>query len=412
MSLAAIAGNRLFSSGMSAEERDQPGKAPKKSHTLNAARESLRRAAAFLWSKQSSDGGWHSETYGLLKSGQALTPFVLHALLDSSQDKMLAPRPAGAVERSLEFIQTRINSAGALGCNDPDVLEYPNYSTSYALRCFVRVDRSRDRDLVGKMRSYLVSEQFGPGRGFREDSPAYGGWGFGGEHPPGETGHIDLAHTRHVLQALRLAGEVDPHVFERACHFLRYVQRHPDDRRPQPEHTGRRTVPRTPYDGGFYFSPIVLNANKGRLALSDVDGQEYFRSYATATCDGLLALKAAGVADNDERFTSAVAWLRLHPRVDLAEGIPMDQPERWDDALFFYHLATRSEVYRVMGWPGDWRLAMAELLCDAQRVDGSFVNQRSHLMKEDDPLLCTAMALMTLGNIVQVHFPRTDTPIR
>ena len=43
----------------------------------------LNKATAFLQAKQSADGAWRSETYGLLKSGQSLTPFVLFALTDS-----------------------------------------------------------------------------------------------------------------------------------------------------------------------------------------------------------------------------------------------------------------------------------------------------------------------------------------
>ena len=41
----------------------------------------LRRAVDYLWAQQAEDGGFHSATYGLLRSGQSLTPFVLNALL-------------------------------------------------------------------------------------------------------------------------------------------------------------------------------------------------------------------------------------------------------------------------------------------------------------------------------------------
>src|SRR5258708_6568718 len=51
----------------------------------------LRRATEFLWAQQAEDGGFHSKTYGLLKAGQALTPFVLDALLDGP-----APPTAGS----------------------------------------------------------------------------------------------------------------------------------------------------------------------------------------------------------------------------------------------------------------------------------------------------------------------------
>ena len=53
------------------------------------------RAAAWLWAQQDADGAWRSRTYGLLRSGQALTPFLLHALLDVPQ--RACPRPAGGV---------------------------------------------------------------------------------------------------------------------------------------------------------------------------------------------------------------------------------------------------------------------------------------------------------------------------
>ena len=42
---------------------------------------SIRKGAAFLWAQQSDDGAWHSKTYCLLRSGQALTPFALNTLL-------------------------------------------------------------------------------------------------------------------------------------------------------------------------------------------------------------------------------------------------------------------------------------------------------------------------------------------
>ena len=48
---------------------------------LRSNKPALARAAEYLWSQQSEDGGWHSHTYGLLRSGQSLTPFVLDALL-------------------------------------------------------------------------------------------------------------------------------------------------------------------------------------------------------------------------------------------------------------------------------------------------------------------------------------------
>jgi hypothetical protein len=67
----------------------------------------------FLWSRQAADGGLHSETYGLLRSGQSLTPFVLGALLGVPET--IVPAPAAAVDDALALITTNTDAEGALG---------------------------------------------------------------------------------------------------------------------------------------------------------------------------------------------------------------------------------------------------------------------------------------------------------
>src|ERR1700736_5663934 len=73
----------------------------------------LARAAQYLWSQQAADGGWHSHTYGLLRSGQSLTPFVLQALLEVPDGS--EPLPRANVDRATAFIVKNTQSDGALG---------------------------------------------------------------------------------------------------------------------------------------------------------------------------------------------------------------------------------------------------------------------------------------------------------
>src|SRR5436190_5821141 len=87
----------------------------------------LAAAAEYLWSQQAEDGGWHSHTYGLLRSGQSLTPFVLQALLEVPNGDYLAP--AAKVDRAIAFIQSHTRSEGVLGMTDPTIPDYPNYAT-------------------------------------------------------------------------------------------------------------------------------------------------------------------------------------------------------------------------------------------------------------------------------------------
>jgi hypothetical protein len=354
---------------------------------------SLPRACAFLWSQQGPDGGWHSTTYGFMRSGQSLTPFVLHALLAAPRD--LCPAPDGGTARALAFLRRQVSADGRLGVADPDVLEYPNYSTAYALRCFVRAGRPDDRALITRIRARLEREQFAPAGGFTEESLAYGGWGFGGPRTPRRPGHMDLSHTRKVLEALRESGTDDASVFERALVFLRLLQRHPSETRPHPMPLPPIVNPRRAvrFDGGFFFSPIVLDANKGEV-LADEHGA-FHGSYATATADGYLALLAAGLPAADERVRAARRWLEAHPTLERPAGVP-DSPQDWGQALDFYHLAVRAEADRAAG-ASAVRPTLAARLGPLQQPDGRFTNVNNHLMKEDDPLLATALAVVALG---------------
>ena len=381
-----------------------------------AAREQLARAAAWLWNQQGADGGWHSQQYALLESGQAYTPFVLHALL--AVPMSICEPPEEGVEPALQFLRKHTNQQGTLGLANPDILEYPNYATSYALRCFLQVGTGEDHSRIQRMRDYLLNQQYRSENGFGPEHLAHGGWGFGGVLKKGQPGHMDLAHTRRVLEALRALGPLDADVSQRAKVFLALVQRDPQDRREQPtlqqevylkwlatERLSQRRTSPIPFDGGFYFSPIVLAANKGRESLSPRGS--YFCSYASATCDGILSLLAAGVDPEEWRIRSAVTWLSDNPQMHYPAGIPQEHPEPWGEAIHFYHLSVRAEVGARLELPGRWRADILHELAIRQANDGSYQNKMSGLMKEDDSLLATALAVQALTHVIS---PNTLAP--
>jgi squalene-hopene/tetraprenyl-beta-curcumene cyclase len=367
--------------------------------------ESLAKAVAYLWRQQGEDGGWHSPQYGVLKSGQALTPFVLHAQLQALGD--MSGDEAGGVVRAAQFIARHIDKHGALGRSDAELTEYPVYSTAFGVLALGRVQGyhhilgpDADRD-VHRMREYLVSAQYDAGEGLKPSDAAFGGWGFQEVLRPGKLGHMDLAHTRYALQALGpyvYAKRTPEHVGDNAEHFLRVVQKHPDAVAQQPAANSKAHHGPTPFDGGFYFSPVVLTANKGRV---EEEPAPHWRSYATATCDGILALLAAGVPPEEPRVAAAVSWLERHTDVDYPQGVPTEHPEPWGEAIRFYHYSVRAEVYRKLKFPAEQRAKLAAAVVKHQRADGSFVNNVSPLMKEDDPVLCTALAVVALANCVQ-----------
>ncbi len=362
----------------------------------------LAKAVEYLWDQQAEDGSWRSPQYGVLRSGEALTPFVLHSLLLSMDN--VSSEESDKVLLAARFILEHIDKEGAVGRSDPDILEYPVYSTAYAIECFRRIQAFREllgpegHGAIQKMQAFLVAAQYQEANGFSETDAPYGGWGFNAPVRPGVTAHMDIAHTRKALAALQTFGDksVCEELRQRAEKFLWLVQKHPSALAVQPVPHGLDNPPTgpPPFDGGFYFSPVVLVANKAHY-----DHENYcWRSYATATCDGVLALLAAGVDQRDPRIVAAVDWLRGHTDVDYPQGVPTDHPEPWGDAVRFYHYSVRAEVYRKLDFPAQERARLAKTLIEHQRPDGSFVNTASPLMKEDDPVLCTAMAVVALAS--------------
>jgi prenyltransferase beta subunit len=318
----------------------------------------LKDAARYLWSRQADDGGFHSTNYGLLRSGQSLTPLVLVALLGMPESESSPPR--GAVERALSFIQANTNADGALGLMDDTAPDYPNYATALAVCAMVKTRNSGYEKVIAPMVAQLRAQQFSEASGWTSAQAPYGGWGMGGSiHRPPEAGHVDLSMTRYVLEALQLSGvqPFDP-VMTRALVYLVRSQNP---------------------DGGFYFSPVNPEINKA----GESGGR--FASYGTATADGVLALRAAGVRNEDPRVSKAINWLRDHHQPDRAPGFDEGTGEPWGLGLRFYYAHAISRV-----------LPNVSVELPPQSADGSFRNS-VNLVKEDDPLIATAFALYAMA---------------
>jgi squalene-hopene/tetraprenyl-beta-curcumene cyclase len=330
----------------------------------------LARAAQYLWARQAADGGFHSATYGLLRSGQSLTPLVLGALLRVPDDAM--PAPAGAVERAIAFIARHTSPDGAVGAAGGDA-DYPNYATALAVDALVAAQRGLPAEAhrakagswtahIAPMVAQLRAQQFSEANGWTSADTAYGGWGMGGaiRRPP-NAGHVDLSMTRFVLEALRASGVggSDP-AMTRARVFLERSQNH---------------------DGGFCFSPVTPALNK---AGRDAEG---FASYGTTTADGVLALRACGIPDSDDRAAKGIAWLDRNHQPDRVPGFDDAEGPRasWSGGLRFYYAAAMARVrpQQIVRLP-------------AQEDDGSFRNGNG-CVKEDDPLIATAFAIQMLA---------------
>lgn len=282
---------------------------------------------------------------------------MLDALLEVNE--AVVPRDLSRIDKAIDFIRRNTNLEGALGLNDSAAPDYPNYATGLAVKAIVRAQRPGWREAIAPMVGCLRAQQFTEQNGWKPSDAPYGAWGMGGPiHRPPEPGHVEISMTRHVLQGLAAAGVAasDP-AMKSAQVYL--------DRCQNP-------------DGGFYFSTVNLETNKA----GETNGRP--NSYGTTTCDGILALRAAGVPETDGRLRRAMEWVREHHSLDGAPGFDHPPYEGWREGLRFYYAAAVTSAM-----PG------LRVLLPPQKQDGSYANS-SILVKEDDPLIATAFAVRVL----------------
>jgi hypothetical protein len=280
-------------------------------------------------------------------------------LLDVPADVKGAP--AGAIDRAITFVKRNLKD-GLLGLN-AETLDYPNYATGLAVRALCRAKAGDWRPSVNDMLLALRAQQFTEQNGWHRDDPPYGAWGMGGQiRTPPDAGHVDLAMTRYVLEGFAAAGVRPPD--DALAKALVYIQRCQNP------------------DGGFFFSTVETDINK---AGEGADGAK-FRSYGSATADGVLAQRACGIEKDHPNMKRAMDWLRTHHKVDRVPGFERTARDVWSHGLRYYYMAAVSSAMPELTTP----------LLPA-RGDGSWSNP-VNIVKEDDPLIATPFALRVLCN--------------
>ena len=360
------------------------------------SRRAVNRGIDWLIGQQAADGGWHSATYGQLKDGAAVTSLVLDAL--GHLPAMDQQKHLGAIKKGFAFLDRGLAKRGTIASPDGS-LDFPTYAAALYLTSKRRLSLTTEGQTRRALVGYLVGAQVGEARGFAADSPSRGGWDFlGPDDAQGITTGTNISVTRYVLEALAREGKAGREgeapaepggVGGRESGIGKAIE------------SGREFVLRCRRpDGGFVFTcePASLS---NKAAYADEALKEP-RSYGTATCDGILALVACGLEANDEHVAEAIDWLVKQPSLELVPGFEGLPPEAgWQRGLRYYYYACLARVlpHFPAGEVAPRRAALAAQLVKLQAKDGSWANE-SDRMRENDPLIATALATAALASCV------------
>lgn len=344
--------------------------------------DAIARGIAFLLAAQSSDGAWRSQTYGSLKDGAALTPLVLRAIVSTRSNAV-----AAATERGAKY--TAVLAEGLDGSGDPNGL----YLAANAAVVLSEPGFERYRGARNQFVNYLSRRQLVEALGWSQSDDEYGGWGYA-PVPVRKTGapmapQANISATRFALEALLASGAQSERAVEAALVFVERCQNYTPT-----EHTRFD-------DGGFFFIHRDVTRNKAGLAGVDDTSAKRFRSYGSATADGLGAMLLCNRSLTDPRCRAAAKWL-------VANGTPGKHPGDFEprrefarNAAYFYYCWSLARTAKLAG-DGEAgtikRLAglTARDLINRQRADGSWSNEVVDL-REDDPLVATSFALAALS---------------
>lgn len=365
----------------------------RKKKPISWARETLKmtkRGMEWLMKQfLEKEGGWPHFQWKEPRAGAPTTALALFAA--ASQPEVIRRPYLDKLHRAAQFLISRMDSQGAV--MEEDDLAYRSYTTALSLLALVKLDKKKYATSIQKLRAYLIRAQLSQ---LPRTNWQYGAWRYyeTGDHL--QSRRVDISLTSYVLESLYESGLASSHpVFRRAYLFLRRTQNFRSD-------TKQYRI----YDGGFAFSPRNSKAGEYRTA----DGDIIYRSYGSATCDGLRSLFYVGLSPTSKRVQAALKWLERNLTLEQNPGFSPDQLTQFKRGIFYYyyHSLAKALIFRkgkkyvlINFNQGNWHHQMIARLKQLQRPGGEWVNKVSG-MGEEHAILSTSFALLALSQILKV----------
>ena len=364
--------------------------------------EALEKAAAYLVSKQSPEGPWRSETYGVLTDGITLTPVAMTTLYYLPQG---GAEGREAYHRGVDYLRTLTEATGEGNGRKlkTEWLDFPVYAAATASWATVLHERTDETLAVQQaFLDFIRQRQFSRANGWSPDDPQFGGWGYSIHVPKKPESreaiarlHGNISATLFAIGALRNAGvPPDDPIWKDIRVFVDRCQ----------NFMGPDNTDHDRFDGGFFFSTTDPARNKAGGPNLETEAEAVYYSYGSATADGLRALLRYGHPVDQRRVIAAERWLARNFSATDNPGRFHPQRETLRNSYYYYycwsfcHAMNALQLRSIKTSEGDvdWTEAFATELIRRQRKDGSWANRLTDA-KEDDPIIATSLAASALA---------------
>ena len=343
------------------------------------AQQTIKKGNQYLLDQQNAEGYWGDPALPAF-TAYALKCLIMDPAYDTKAD------PPAAIEKGLTWLVAQQKPDGGIYNKG-----MATYCTSSAIMALYAADPSKYKKEIIKARGFLIGQQTDWGVKGADDTEFDGGIGYGGSYE-----HSDLSNTHLALEALyhtrslaKDSGEeqVKELDWKAALAFVTRCQ----------NLTATNKGEKVGDDGSFYYFPgdskagEIVDSETGRVAL---------RGYGSMSYAGLLSLVYADLDEKDPRVKAVIGWVTDNYTLKENPGMGAQ------GLYYYYHAMAKSLVAaNIMnlktkdGLKVDWRSELAAKVINGQREDGSWINESASRWMENDPILVTSYAVMTLEQI-------------
>ena len=341
----------------------------------NEAGAAVKRGLDWMAAKQKENGSWSNEDFPAL-TALALWPFLLSDHPEREQ----------VVEKAVKFIVSHAQENGGIykDIKGQKGGGLSNYNTAICMTVLHATGKPELVKTVQDARKFIAgSQHFG-------DDEYKGGFGY---DKGSDRAYADLLNTFYSAEAMKATADVEdlrPKEEKKVdidwaatVKFIESIQNKAEAGKSE--------------EGGFFYKPGESKAGN----VTNEAGKVYFRSYASMTYVGMLALMYADVDREDVRVLSAMDWASKHWSLEENPGMGSE------GQFFFYNILSkcmnamnRENISTPSGEVIQWREEVAKKLIEMQKTDpetgqGYWTNENNRFW-ESDPVLVTGYTLLAL----------------